>query len=536
MDEDDEYIKTDFIGKGSGGTLVYKVKSLNNGQYYALKKVTIYFNNEGKNDESKNEIEIFKTLNHPNLIKYETSYIKKGTLNIIMEYADGGDLTNQLKKHKNENKKIDEDLIWYWFLQICQGIRYMHSKRIIHRDIKCQNIFLTSEGIIKLGDFGISKLLEHSFDYSKTPLGTPYFLSPEICSGSKYNFKIDMWMLGCVLYELTTFRKPFEGKTIPELMDKIINREVLPIPKSYSEDLKTLISKLLCKSPNNRPSIKEVLGYDFIINKMNKFGFTKRYIDWNECYIDDNISKNSPYYSLFNLRFFNDKNNDKESNGNNNSDNDYENIDENDNNEEIDDLSKKLNNFNISPSPNISRETSQDNSKELYQIKGKSYDNRNIHNNKNNNSNDNIPIRQISNHNVMSFEDKIKLYKKNNQNNNNELHNKKDNKKNYFTLKYNSNPKVKEIEFSDEVDCNQLKKKPTPNEVVSNNNNYSKICIKYGFFCEQFSKEKMDKLIQKIQDCNGNLKDINSYIQENFEGKWSGKLCLFSEKIVNLCY
>ena len=152
MDEDDEYIKTDFIGKGSGGTLVYKVKSLNNGQYYALKKVTIYFNNEGKNDESKNEIEIFKTLNHPNLIKYETSYIKKGTLNIIMEYADGGDLTNQLKKHKNENKKIDEDLIWYWFLQICQGIRYMHSKRIIHRDIKCQNIFLTSEGIIKLGD------------------------------------------------------------------------------------------------------------------------------------------------------------------------------------------------------------------------------------------------------------------------------------------------------------------------------------------------------------------------------------------------
>jgi len=354
-----------------------------------------------------------------------------------------------------------------------------------------------------------------------------------------------MWMLGCVLYELTTFRKPFEGKTIPELIENIKQREILPIPKSYSEDLKILISKLLCKNPNNRPSIKEVLGYDFIINKMNKFGFTKRYIDWNECYIDDNISKNSPYYSLFNLRFFNKENDDNKSNGDNNSDNKYDNIDEDENDEGIDDLSKKLNNFNISPSPNVSREQSQDNSKELYQIKGKSYDNKhlNINNNNNNeNKSNSYQIRQSSNqNNVMSFEDKIKLYKKNNQNNNNDYHNnylnnKKDNKKNQFTLKYNSNNKVKEIEFSDEVDSNQLKKKPTPNEVVNNNNDYSHICIKYGFFCDQLTKEKMDKLIQKIQDCNGNLKDINDFIKEDYEGKWSDKLFLFSKKIVNLCY
>ena len=142
-----------------------------------------------------------------------------------------------------------------------------------------------------------------------------------------------------------------------------------------------------------------------------------------------------------------------------------------------------------------------------------------------------IPMRQISNNNVISFEDKIKLYKKNNLNNN-DYHN----KKNYFSLKYNNNSKVKEIEFSDEVDCNQLKKKPTPNEVVNNNNNYSNICIKYGFFCDQLTKEKMDKLIQKIQDCNGNLKEINNYIKEDFDSKWNDKLFLFSKKIVNLCY
>ena len=534
MDDDDNYIKLEFIGKGQGGTLVNKVKSLINKEYYALKKITVDYNNEKQNECNKNEIEIFKTLNHPNLIKYVTSYIKKGTLNIIMEYADGGDLTNQIKKYKNENKKIEEDLIWYWFLQICQGIRYMHSKKIIHRDIKCQNIFLTKENIVKLGDFGISKVLEHTYDFSKTPLGTPYFLSPEICSGSKYNFKIDMWMLGCVLYELTTFRKPFDGKTIVELIEKIQTKDILPIPKTYSDDLKNLISKLLCKNPNNRPSIKEILEYDFIINKMNKFGFTKRYIDWNEINnLDENINKNDPNYSLFNLRFVIDDNKDKASNES--EDEDKDTFDETD--ERSEDLAKKLNNFNVSPSPNVSREATQDSTnKEIFQIKGKSYDNKiNLPINNDNFSS----MRQVSNiNNPISLEEKIKSFKKNYQNNsdnqNENFNIKKDNKKTNFTLKYNNN-KPKEIEFTDEMDSKNFKKKPTPNEIVKDNN-YSKITIKYGFFCEQFTKEKMDKLIQKIEDCNGNLKDINNYIKENFASKLDDKLFLFSKYIVNSCY
>lgn len=176
-----------------------------------------------------------------------------------MEYAEKGDLRAVInKKILQDYEAIGEEVIWRWFAQIAAAVKYIHSKKIIHRDIKVENIFISGDGNIKLGDFGISKLLENSMEFAGTGVGTPYYLSPEICQGLKYNFKTDIWMLGCLLYELCTLKKPFKAESIKELIKNIIHKEPEPINTKYSENLVNLIKLMLNKQPEDRPTIDEI--------------------------------------------------------------------------------------------------------------------------------------------------------------------------------------------------------------------------------------------------------------------------------------
>ncbi|KAF3825861.1 hypothetical protein GH733_006688 [Mirounga leonina] len=164
------------------------------------------------------------------------------------------------------------NIILSWFVQISLGLKYIHDRKILHRDIKAQNIFLSKNGMVaKLGDFGIARVLNNSMELARTCVGTPYYLSPEICQNKPYNNKTDIWSLGCVLYELCTLKHPFEGNNIHQLVLRICQAHFAPISPRFSRDLQALISQLFEVSPRDRPSINSILKRPFLENLIAKY-------------------------------------------------------------------------------------------------------------------------------------------------------------------------------------------------------------------------------------------------------------------------
>lgn len=155
---------------------------------------------------------------------------------------------------------MPENQILDWFTQICLALKHVHDRKIIHRDLKCQNIFLTKNGIIKLGDFGIARVLSNTRENARTMVGTPYYLSPEIIENKPYSFKSDMWSLGVVLYELCALNPPFTGNSLHFLALKIVKGSYSPIPSTYSKELKGLVASLLQTDPSKRPTANSILG------------------------------------------------------------------------------------------------------------------------------------------------------------------------------------------------------------------------------------------------------------------------------------
>lgn len=126
-----------------------------------------------------------------------------------MEFADGGDLTSVINNHKKKNTKLTEKEIWHYFVQIVRGVKALHDLKICHRDIKAANLFVTKDGVIKLGDLNVSKVNKRGLLHTQT--GTPYYCSPEVWKDKPYDNKCDIWSIGCVLYEMTTLLPPFRA-------------------------------------------------------------------------------------------------------------------------------------------------------------------------------------------------------------------------------------------------------------------------------------------------------------------------------------
>ncbi|NXO36540.1 NEK4 kinase, partial [Locustella ochotensis] len=237
---------------------------------YVIKKLNLRSASSRERRAAEQEAQLLSQLRHPNIVTYRESWQgDDGHLYIVMGFCEGGDLYHKLKEQKG--KLLPENQVVEWFVQIAMALQYLHEKHILHRDLKTQNIFLTRTNIIKVGDLGIARVLENQYDMASTLIGTPYYMSPELFSNKPYNYKSDVWALGCCVYEMATLKHAFNAKDMNSLAYRIIEGKLPPMPKDYSPQLVEIIQTMLSKKPEERPSVKSILRQPYIKQQISLF-------------------------------------------------------------------------------------------------------------------------------------------------------------------------------------------------------------------------------------------------------------------------
>jgi len=257
----DDYEIGAVSGKGSF-SVVYAATCKADGMPVALKRIDLDgITPKEARVKCLKETRLLCSLKHPNVIQLIDSFSTKEGLFIVLEWAAAGDLKNILRRVKSQLSRLHEDVIWSYFVQIMHALEFIHSHRIIHRDVKPSNIFITESGQVKLGDLGISRKLSQTTVKAYSKVGTPLYVAPEILRGCGHCFKTDIWGAGCVLYELAMLHSPFEVgcKTIYNLFSKIMHAEYTPLSRDFSDFLCNIVDQTLSIDPSARPCASELI-------------------------------------------------------------------------------------------------------------------------------------------------------------------------------------------------------------------------------------------------------------------------------------
>jgi serine/threonine protein kinase len=251
------------IGEGSFGTVFEAENS--SSQKFAIKRLKT----EKKildQEKIENEIRIIESLKHPSILETKEIIKTPSYIFIVSEYCSGGDLESLL----NSSKEIPINEVRRWVKSLIQALQYMKERRIIHRDLKPANILLTSKQLkdteVKLCDFGFSKHLENE-SLTTSRLGTPLYMAPEIFSGKKYNYKVDVWSLGVITFELLFRQSLFNVRTMADLIRALNKPLKFPQQPRVPEAAIDLIRKMCQNNPKSRPSYKKLLKNEFFAEK-----------------------------------------------------------------------------------------------------------------------------------------------------------------------------------------------------------------------------------------------------------------------------
>ncbi|XP_074603309.1 MAP/microtubule affinity-regulating kinase 3-like isoform X2 [Brevipalpus obovatus] len=251
------------IGKGNFAK-VKLGKHMPTGIEVAIKIIDKSVLNQSSLQKLFREVRIMKMLDHPNIVKLYQVIETEKTLYLVMEYASGGEVFDYLVAHGRMKEKEARAK----FRQIVSAVQYCHSKRIIHRDLKAENLLLDSEMNIKIADFGFSNEFNPGQKLD-TFCGSPPYAAPELFQGKKYDGpEVDVWSLGVILYTLVSGSLPFDGQNLKELRERVL-RGKYRIPFYMSTDCENLLKKFLVLNPTKRASLETIMkdkwmniGYD----------------------------------------------------------------------------------------------------------------------------------------------------------------------------------------------------------------------------------------------------------------------------------
>lgn len=256
-----DYRRGNFLGEG-GFARCFQMKDAS-GQIYAAKTVAkASIKNEKTKTKLLSEIKIHKSLKHSNIVNFIDCFEDDVNVYILLEICPNQSLMELLKTRKS----VSEPEVRFFMVQIVGAIKYLHSRRVIHRDLKLGNIFFDPDMNLKIGDFGLASVLPANDSRKYTICGTPNYIAPEVLGGKNtgHSFEVDIWAIGIMMYALLIGKPPFQAKDVQVIYERIKKTEYsFPSDKPISDDAKILIKDLLSLNPLNRPTINEILSYDW---------------------------------------------------------------------------------------------------------------------------------------------------------------------------------------------------------------------------------------------------------------------------------